>query len=84
MKLKDVIISEANGEFVAVSVGGSFNGMLKLNSTAAFIAEAMQEETTVEAIADKLCESYEVERDIAVKSVEAVVEEFRKVGLIAE
>ena len=26
----------------------------------------------------------EVERDIAVKSVEAVVEEFRKVGLIAE
>ena len=54
MKLKDVIISEANGEFVAVSVGGSFNGMLKLNSTAAFIAEAMQEETTVEAIADKI------------------------------
>ena len=54
MKLKDVIISEANGECVAVNIGGAFNGMLKLNEEAAFIAKAMQEDTTIEEITQKL------------------------------
>lgn len=84
MKLKDVIISEANGEKIAVSVGGSFNGMLKLNDTAAFIAELLQQETTVEEAAKKLCEVYETDMETAIKSIESVAEQFRKVGLIEE
>ncbi len=84
MKLKDVIISEANGEKIAVSVGGSFNGMLKLNETAAFIAELLKQETTVEEVAEKLCSVYETDKETAIKSVEAVAEQFRKVGLIEE
>lgn len=84
MKLREVIISEANGEYVAVSVGGSFNGMLKLNDTAAFIAQELQEETTIEAIAEKMCSNYEVDLDTAIESVKAVIAEFNKVGLIEE
>ena len=84
MKLKDVIISEANGEKIAVSVGGSFNGMLKLNETAAFIAELLKEETTVEEAAEKFCGVYEIDKETAIKSVETVAEQFRKVGLIEE
>lgn len=84
MKLKDVIISEANGEKIAVSVGGSFNGMLKLNETAAFIADLLQQETTVEEAAEKVCAVYEIDKETAVKSVESVAEQFRKVGLIEE
>ena len=84
MKLKDVIISEANGQKIAVSVGGSFNGMLKLNDTAAFIADLLQQETTVEEVAQKLCEAYETDMETAIKSVESVAEQFRKVGLIEE
>lgn len=84
MKLKDVIISEANGEKIAVSVGGSFNGMLRLNDTAAFIAELLQQETTVAEAADKLCEAYETDMDTAIKSIETVAEQFRQVGLIEE
>ena len=84
MKLKDVIISEANGEYVAVNMGGSFNGMIKLNETAAFIAEAMQEDTTVEEIAKKLCAEYEIDEATAVKSIEAVVEKLREIGFIEE
>lgn len=84
MKLKDVIISEADGEYVAVNMGGSFNGMIKLNETAAFIAEAMQEDTTVEEIAKKLCAEYEIDEATAVQSIEAVVEKLREIGFIEE
>lgn len=84
MKLKDVIISEANGEYVAVNMGGSFNGMLKLNAEAAFIAEAMQEDTTIEEISQKLCAEYEIDKETAIKSVEIVVETLRGVGFIQE
>ena len=56
MKLKDVIISEANGEYVAVNIGGEFNGMLKLNDTAAFIAETLQEERSFDEVVVKLRE----------------------------
>lgn len=84
MKLKDIIISEANGEFVAVEMGGSFNGMIKLNDTAAFIAENMQEDTTVEAVVQKLMAEYEVDQDTATKSVEEVAKKFRQAGLLLE
>ena len=48
MKLKNIIITEAGGEYVAVTADGSFNGMIRMNRTAAFIAEALREETTAE------------------------------------
>lgn len=84
MKLKDVIISEANGEYVAVNIGGEFNGMLKLNDTAAFIAETLQEERSFDEVVVKLREEYEIDEETAVKSVEAVVEKLRQVGFIEE
>lgn len=84
MKLKDVIISEANGECVAVNIGGAFNGMLKLNEEAAFIAKAMQEDTTIEEITQKLCTEYDVDEATATKGVEIVVEKFRQVGFLEE
>ena len=84
MKLKDVIISEANGEYVAVNIGGEFNGMLKLNDTAAFIAETLQEEGSFDEVVAKLREEYEIDEETAVKSVESVVEKLRQVGFIEE
>ena len=84
MKLKDVIISEANGEYVAVNSGGEFNGMLKLNDTAAFIAETLQEERSFDEVVAKLREEYEIDEETAVKSVESVVEKLRQVGFIEE
>ena len=63
MKLKDVIISEANGEYVAVNIGGEFNGMLKLNDTAAFIAETLQEERSFDEVVAKLREEYEIDEE---------------------
>lgn len=84
MKLKDVIISEANGEYVAVNIGGEFNGMLKLNDTAAFIAETLQEERSFDEVVAKLREEYEIDEETVVKSVESVVEKLRQVGFIEE
>ncbi|MBQ9748401.1 MAG: PqqD family protein [Clostridia bacterium] len=84
MKLKDVIITEANGEYVAVTADGSFNGMIRMNKTAAFIAEALSEETTVEAITARLCEKYEVTPEIAEDNVRKVIAQFERAGLIAK
>ena len=84
MKLKDVIITEANGEYVAVTADGSFNGMIRMNKTASFIAEALSEETTVEAITARLCEKYEVTPEIAEDNVRKVIAQFERAGLIAK
>ena len=54
MKLKSgVIINEINGEYVAVAAGEAgkaFNGMIKMNGTAAFIAKTLQNETDEDGI----------------------------------
>ena len=58
--------------------------MLKLNDTAAFIAETLQEERSFDEVVAKLREEYEIDEETAVKSVESVVEKLRQVGFIEE
>ena len=52
MKLKNgVIITSHDDGFIAIAAGeaaASFNGMLKLNSTAAFICELLKNDTDIE------------------------------------
>ena len=66
MKLKEsVIITEVAGEYMLVEVenesGTAFHGIIKLNETADFMAEAMREDITEEALADKVMDEYDVE-----------------------
>lgn len=82
MKLKNVIISEANGEYVAVNVGGEFNGMIKMNETAAFIAKQMKNDISKEDLIKILCSEYEISEDEAEKSIEIVVKQLDSVGFI--
>ncbi len=82
MKLKDILITEANGEYVAVTADGTFNGMIRMNRTAAFIAEALREETTEDTLVQKICEKYEVSAEVARDNVQKVVAQFKKAGLI--
>lgn len=86
MKLKDgVIISEINGEFVAVPSGAAsrhFNGMIRMNQTAAIIAKALQEGKTENEVVAALCAEYEVSENIAREDFVAITKELDRLGLL--
>ena len=88
MKIKNgFIISRVNDEYIAVAAdeaGNAFSGMLKMNKTAAFIAEALKSETTSDKLVSVLCEKYEVSKPLAEESVARTVESLRQTGLLDE
>lgn len=88
MKLKDgVIFTSVADETIAVTVGeaaDAFKGMIKLNSTGAFIAQKMMTEVRTEDLVAALRQEYDVDEETAIKAVESIVEKFQSVGLIAE
>ena len=65
MKLKSgIIINEMQDDFVAVAAGEAgkaFNGMIKMNGTAAFIAKALQTEIDEDGIVAAILAEYEVD-----------------------
>ena len=86
MKLKDgIIITKAGDDYVAVDAGTHgqrFNGMLKLNETAAFIVQQLQKETSLESIIDALCGQYSIDRVTAADHIQAVLQQLASVSLI--
>ena len=80
MKLKSgIIISELNGEFFAVpsgAVGKGFNGMIRMNGTAAFIVKMFQKGADEAEIVAALCDTYEVDEAIAREDYQAVKSQF--------
>ena len=85
MKLKsDFITHTTDGEQLMICAGGSFNGMVRSNSTAADIIDLLKTETTPEAIVDAMLEKYEVEREVVARDVDKVIEALRGIGAIDE
>ncbi|MBR3641436.1 MAG: PqqD family protein [Oscillibacter sp.] len=86
MKLvSGVMIRTIMGEAVAVTYGEAharFNGMIKLNATAEFIARRLQEETDEASVVRALCEEFDVDADTARESVRKVVDSFASAGLL--
>ena len=88
MRLKDgVIFTKVADETIVVTVGEAaeaFRGMIKLNSTGAFIAENMLKDTTKEELVVLLRQEYEVDEETAANAVDSIVEKFASVVLIKE
>ncbi len=86
MKLNDDFITqEVDGEQIMVAAGASdFCGLVRSNSTAAFIVDCLKKDTTQAAIVEMMCERYAAESDVIEKSVEAVIEKLRKIGALDE
>ena len=88
MKIKaGFVVREVAGKTVAVSVGagqGAFRGMITLNGTAAFLWDALKEETTEAALADALKEAYEVDDAVALADVKTFISKLREAGLLDE
>jgi hypothetical protein len=88
MKIKNgFVLRQVCGENVIVGEGLdaiNFGKMLALNETAAWLwqqAQAMGE-FTIEALADKLCNEYEVTPDEARRDVAAIIDEWNAVDVI--
>lgn len=84
MKLKQNFITHTHGdEHILISTGnGNFSGVVRSNSTAAFIIEQLKEDTTLDAIIDAMLLEYEVDRDQAAQDAAAVIEKLRSIGAI--
>lgn len=85
MKLKSSFITHNSGdEQLMISVGGDFSGMVRSNSTAAFIINLLKEDITTEEIVEKILAEYNAERSMVEKDVERVIASLRSIGAIDE
>lgn len=88
MRIKNgFVLREVCGERVIIGEGLgaiNFGKMLALNETAGWLWKQAQEmgDFTVEALADKLCEEYDVDADEARKDVSDIIAEWQSVSVI--
>lgn len=86
MKLKDGFITYNTGDenlLVATGEAGkSFNGIVRNNETAAFIAELLKNEITEDEIVNKILEEYDVDEKTARKDVKKLLDTFKKEGFL--
>ena len=85
MKLKSSFITHMSGnEQLMISVGGDFSGMVRSNSTAAFIIDILKDDVTIEEIVGKILAEYDVSQEVAAKDVDRVISSLRSIGAIDE
>lgn len=86
MKLKDGFITYNTGDenlLVATGEAGkSFNGIVRNNETAAFIAELLKEEITEEEIVSRILDTYDVDENTAKKDVRKLLDTFKREGFL--
>ncbi len=86
MKLNENILTqEIDDTQVMVATGDTaFNGIVRSNQTAAEIVDLMKEETTRDAVVDKMCAKYDASRDEIAADVDMVIATLRNVGALDE
>ncbi len=85
MKLKKEFITHTSGdEQLMISAGGSFNGMVRSNKTAAFIVDMLKEETTKEEIVSKMLSQYDAQEAVISADVDKVLAALRSIGALDE
>ncbi len=71
------------GEHVVVSSDTNlFSGMVRCNNAAAFVVECLKTENSIEEIAQKVCERFDVDYETAAQDTSSVVEKLRSIGAI--
>jgi len=84
---KGFVTYQSDGEQLMVAAGPAaklFHGMVKSNSTAAFIIDKLKRKTTPEEIAKALTEEYDVTMDIALADVNKIIDKLRSIGALDE
>ena len=86
---KGFVLREVCGEKVIIGEGLraiNFGKLLALNETAAWLWKQAQEmgNFTIDSLADRLCEEYEVEVDTAHLDVAAIIDSWKSLDVISE
>ncbi len=88
MKLKYTFeMMEVDEQTMAVPVGDGaeeFHGILKLNDSAAAILELLKEDTTLEAVTEKLLEQFDSSKEEMEEYVTDYVNQLKEAGLLVE
>lgn len=88
MKLKNGIVTNTiDGENFAIATGAAsnkFNGLIKNNSTAAFVFELLQSEQTEDSIVEAMLEKYDVGEATARADIKELISLLREKKLIEE
>lgn len=86
MKLNENFLTqEIDDTQVMVATGDTaFSGIVRSNQTAAEIVDLMKEETTRDAVVDKMCAKYDASREEIAADVDMVIATLRKVGALDE
>ncbi len=85
MKLKKEFITHTMGdEQLMISAGGSFNGMVRSNKTAAFIIDMLKREVTRGEIISAMLENYDAEESVISADVDRILDSLRSIGAIDE
>ncbi len=83
----DFILREIAGESVLVPCGEAarhINGMINLNSTAAFIWKNLGEVKDLDELTAKLMDRFEVSEEEARRDVQGLVQELIRLGMVKE
>ncbi len=86
MKLRSGFITQEidNDRFMVPMNADAFNGIVRSNSTAAFIQDCLKEETTQEAIVEKMCEQYDAPRETIAADVRRILDALRSLHALDE
>ncbi|MBQ7415670.1 MAG: PqqD family protein [Oscillospiraceae bacterium] len=86
MKLKDGFVTqEMGGEQIMVATGSAhFSGLVRSNPTAAFIVDSLKEDTTREAIIEKMLARYDASVELISADVDMVLTKLRSIEALDE
>ncbi|MBQ8619669.1 MAG: PqqD family protein [Clostridia bacterium] len=81
----DFILRQIAGENILVPCGEAakrINGLINLNSTAAFIWKNLDETENLDALAAKVMEEFEVDEETAKRDVQGLTKELTMIGMV--
>ena len=84
MKINGNFLAHEDGDTkLLVSTGASkFSGLVRSNSTAGFIITCLEQDTTEDAIVEKMLQKWDVSEEIARRDVRKIVNQLRGIGAI--
>lgn len=83
----EFVIRQVADRFVIVPVGTAaekFSGMITINATGKFLWDLLENEKTLESLAQALVEEYEIDMELALKDVKTFLEPILPTGAIVE
>ena len=86
MRIKEgFILRKVGKQYVVAATGKAskdFNGMIRLNASAAYVFELLKEDMTEEALVDALLKEYDVDEETAKLDVDAFLSKLKEAGAL--